>query len=705
MSFLNPFFLISLIAVLIPVIIHLINLRKPQKLAYSTVLFFKELQKSTIRKLKLKRLLLLMLRTFAVVFIALALARPFLPPKFAGFASTGTPVLYGLIVDNGPSMGQIDGKGPYIEQAKEIAGMLISQARSSDRFLIYNTHGDLMFSERMPPSHALTAIDELDVQNRGEQVRSRFRELVSRLGESIDERTALYWITDARKTQIDALEGFEWPESNLRQRIPVLPVKVGQDPSPNVAITGISVPTQIMSYDRPFGVSVEVSNFGRVPSVNQFVSLEVEGRPAGQYEVDLGPGQTHTYYFEAVPGKTGDVRGRALLDGDPVIFDNSRYFSVRIPEGRRVLLVAEQQVDGSSSYVKPVLDAAEQTGGQLLTTRVTPAAMAEVNFDEYDAVILEGLVEIPDYLHGILQRYVQDGNGLIILPGERSSINSYNRFLSQLNAGRIAGMRGDYGTFNEIAKLDRLVEGHPVLDEIFDKRDDEQIDIDLPSLYYYLRLESAGGGRSQVLLRSTLNEPVMIETRYGNGKLLLFAMSADPGWSNLSVSPLYAPLFYRTALYAAASEQGGISKHILGSKLDLIVPFEHADIRISSDEENYRPETARTSQGMRIQYPALEWTPGWYTISDGSKERVIAVNQHISESDFSTFSTIELENVLKDFVNVQDVIVSGTLTEEELLSTIRSAGFGSEIWIWFIIAALICLIAESLISKKYSLEK
>ena len=84
MNFLNPLFLLGLLAVAVPVIIHLINLQRPQKVAFSTLSFFNELRKSTIRRIRIKQYLLLALRTLAIFFLALALARPFLPPTITG---------------------------------------------------------------------------------------------------------------------------------------------------------------------------------------------------------------------------------------------------------------------------------------------------------------------------------------------------------------------------------------------------------------------------------------------------------------------------------------------------------------------------------------------------------------------------------------------------------------------------------------------
>ena len=72
MTFLNPFVLIGLAAASIPILLHLFNLRKLQKIEFSTLTFLKELQKTKIRRLKLRQLLLLFLRTMIVVLVVTA---------------------------------------------------------------------------------------------------------------------------------------------------------------------------------------------------------------------------------------------------------------------------------------------------------------------------------------------------------------------------------------------------------------------------------------------------------------------------------------------------------------------------------------------------------------------------------------------------------------------------------------------------------
>ena len=69
MTFLNPAVLIGLAAASIPILIHLLNLRKLKTIEFSTLIFLRELQKNKIRRVKLKQLLLLALLVLIILMI------------------------------------------------------------------------------------------------------------------------------------------------------------------------------------------------------------------------------------------------------------------------------------------------------------------------------------------------------------------------------------------------------------------------------------------------------------------------------------------------------------------------------------------------------------------------------------------------------------------------------------------------------------
>lgn len=701
MSFLNPFFLIGLAALSIPVIIHLINLRKPKRIAFSTIAFFSELQKSTIRRLNIKRLLLLAVRIAAIVLLVLALARPFLPPQLSGFSESGS-TLYTFLVDNGPSMAQIDSKGPYLDQSKDIINEILDRADNRDRFLIAVTHGEQLQNRVVSRSEARALLDDIEVVNMGRYTAERLHDVKSRMLDYEADARVIYWISDAAETKFKDLERYG-DGSLYDERAPVQFIKIGDEPSVNVGVTEVKTPNQIIGRNVPMTIEVTVQNFGNEPVSNQFLDVEVENRTLGQYEVALEPGQQRSYLFEYVPEQTGDVRGVARLEGDQFTFDNQRYFALLIPETRNIALIQNSNYQ-EMSFLEPVLEAARLTSAQINYQKFSVDAFRQETIAEFDAVIINAVRNIPEYMHEPIQRYIQNGGGLIVFPGQDSDMSTYNRLLERVNAGRFTGIRGDYGRFEETAGFQRLREGHPILDEIFDKQEDEDIRIDLPSIYYQWLYETAGRSGSNVIFQTNLNEPVLTEHQFGSGLVLVSSLGADPGWSNFPVNPLFAPLYYRMALYAVSFDEGGLNQHTLGRPFEWNYGFGNLDISILLNDREFRPEVSRTGTGADIRTDAVDWTPGWAIISDGEQERTVAVNQDITESDFRTLQTGTIRELLSENVYLLDIIDSSEFSGEELSTRIQSAGFGSEIWNWFLWAALVFLIIECLISKQYRVE-
>ncbi|MBO7227129.1 MAG: BatA domain-containing protein, partial [Bacteroidales bacterium] len=78
MQFINPLYLIGLLAVAIPILVHLFNFRRYKKVYFSNVAMLQQLQSQNKKQSQLKHRLILLCRLFAVVFIVLVFARPVL---------------------------------------------------------------------------------------------------------------------------------------------------------------------------------------------------------------------------------------------------------------------------------------------------------------------------------------------------------------------------------------------------------------------------------------------------------------------------------------------------------------------------------------------------------------------------------------------------------------------------------------------------
>jgi len=136
--FLYPAFLIGLLAASLPILIHLLNRRKLQRIQFPAVRFILLSQKRISRSYQLRHWLLLALRTLAIVLLALLLANPIFQTG-AGLFAGGGPVSLVVVLDNSLSM-TWSGDGGGFKQAKEAARILIDSLNAGDRAAVIPTN-------------------------------------------------------------------------------------------------------------------------------------------------------------------------------------------------------------------------------------------------------------------------------------------------------------------------------------------------------------------------------------------------------------------------------------------------------------------------------------------------------------------------------------------------------------------------------------
>ncbi len=695
MSFLSPLFLFAVMAIGLPLIIHLLNLKRPEKVAFSTLAFFKELQKTTIRKIKIKRYLLLFVRLLAIACLALVLARPFLPPGISG-GDNKSAALNVILLDNSISMSRIGENGPLFEQAKEIIRSLEASAKDIDRYIFQTTNGEEEFATVIGSSQLLRRVENAEINSGGNYTETRFQGVIGILEDSPFENKRVFLISDGQLSQLNELLETE----RIPRTISTTFFNLGDVPVQNTMITSLETTSDMIGAGLPVILSVEISNQSEIPISNQFVTLEYENEIVGQYSISLLANSNQTFSFEVIPSKTGTSTGKILIEGDEFVEDNTRYITIQVPERRDILWVAENTIPGELSYTELVLNASNQSDAQLGYQRVNADEFGSTNFESFEAIIFDGLNQIPEYAHQRLQNYVQNGGGIVIFPSEQSDLQNYNRFFNLYNAGNFVGVVGDYASFDIIASGNQLQEDHPIFTALFDAEENEQIRVTSPDIFYFYRFESSTSPGGFNILNLNTGDPLFREKRFGDGKILISAIGNDPGWSNFGVKPLFAPFYYRSLLYVSSSAQGGLLEHILGEPFTWIGELNPDELVIKTDEDEIIPEIRNSARGLEVKYDATSWEPGFITLSNEETELDIAVNIHPEESNFASISKAIIAQNLEAF----RVVNTADIPEEALANEIIASGFGREIWQWFMWAGLFFLVVESLISAFYKTE-
>src|SRR5882757_489284 len=115
LAFAHPAYLWGLLAIALPILVHLFNQRRPRPLAFGAIEFVLRSQRQKARRLRLRQILLLALRCLLIAGIAVALSRPSLKPK-DGVASG--PQATALVLDGSLSMRYRDGSTTLFERAR-----------------------------------------------------------------------------------------------------------------------------------------------------------------------------------------------------------------------------------------------------------------------------------------------------------------------------------------------------------------------------------------------------------------------------------------------------------------------------------------------------------------------------------------------------------------------------------------------------------
>ena len=121
--FLNPWLLMGMTAVGVPVLIHLLNRRKYERVVWAAMRFVREALQKNQRRMRIEDLILLLLRCLIILLLALALARPTL--RMATRLLAGGKVTAVILVDQSLSMGAVDGTQTRLERAKLAADQII----------------------------------------------------------------------------------------------------------------------------------------------------------------------------------------------------------------------------------------------------------------------------------------------------------------------------------------------------------------------------------------------------------------------------------------------------------------------------------------------------------------------------------------------------------------------------------------------------
>lgn len=689
MTFLNPAVLLGLIAAAIPIVLHFLNLRKLKTIEFSTLAFLKELQKTKIRRIKLKQWLLLLLRVLIILFLVLAFARPTLKNISRGDSSAAKTTAV-IILDNTFSMSVISEKGSRLNNYKQIAKNLLTNFQPGDEIGVIAV-GDLKDKSISASGNFASVkkeIDDLEISNVSGTLNEAMIKASQILYSSKNYNKEIYLLSDLQKGRIvntdSEISGFgKTITSDTRLYL------FNKTPNEivNLGIDDLKPNNQLYEVGKEVSFSAIVKNYSGSAVNDNVISFFINGKRTAQKNLSLAANEAKEILFETTLQDTGLVEFSAELEDDAILHDNKRFYSVYIPSDISLLLLYDRPDD--AKFVKLALGIPNQ---KIKLTELRVEQASSVNLQKFDAVILIGSDKIS--ASKPFAAYLSVRGNIIVMPGSQSTLSGFQKFSKELGlpaSTAIVGKPGSPDSFSQFAKTDFQ---HPLLKNIFEEKTKTQIES--PEIFCYFKTFSGSSGKNIISLAD--NSSFLSEHNVGKGKVLLYSSAPILSWNTFPMKAFFAPLMAKSLLYC--SIKGNRDSSIVCGK-DALADISNSvsqQIKVTtpSNLDDYF-STDSLSNKKYLPYLNTNET-GTYKVLSGNKLLdYFSVNHDPRESVLESASEAEFEDYLNQ-IGYEGKFISLS-TETDYLKEVYQSRFGTELWKYFLFIVLFLAIAESLLAR------
>ncbi len=703
MIFLNPAVLFGLIAASIPVLIHLLNLRKLKRIEFSTLSFLKELQKNKIRKIKLKQWLLLALRMLIILFLVTAFARPTLKGVAIGGTTSAAKTTAVFILDNTPSMSVVDAKGSYFNQAKAAANQLLAQLQEGDdaALILVSDHSGNEVKTTTNLADFQKQIDAVKISDESGYLNDAIVKAAEVLSKSQNFNKEIYILSDFQQGRLAAPGSISNLSQLLNNKVRLYAFNFSGKEVFNLGIDQLKLNTQIFEKNKPVNFAATVTNYSAQPVSNLVVSLFVNGERSAQQSITLNPGESKIADMDAVVKSSAFVNAFAEIEDDEILQDNKRYINFFIPKEIPTAIFSDDPSD--SRFVNIALTAFDinnnqlgndnQTTGTLKITQKNLNQISVLDLSQYDVLIIIG----PDGNLGGLDRlktYVDNGGSILLMPGSKTTPQNFQQITSGLNIPSPSGTSGNINATGNGIRFDKVDFNHPVFKDIFSNA--AKKNIESPDIYYHFRINPEGKGESIITLQD--GSSFLSEYKIGKGKIFCFNTSPVLSWSNFPLKGIFAPLMNKSVFYLASKNES-ISETIAGAPV-LINLRNSASPQIKIVRPDKSEDFINLQNESSSNYYEYKRTDiaGNYLVYSGSKlVDEFSVNLDPQESVVKYLSTSDFENYLKQIDFKGKFISVGK--NENPAKVVMQSRFGSELWRLFLAVAIILALIEMAVSR------
>ena len=643
MQFKHLEILYFLFLLVIPVLVHLFQLRRFKKEYFTNVRFLKDLSIQTRKSSKIKKWLLLFTRLLILACIITAFAQPFFKSKDT---KNSNNEMY-IVLDNSFSMQAKGQKGPLLKRAVED---LLEHTPENRNFSLLTNSETFWNTDIKSIRKELQNLTYSPLPFQPESAMAKIKAHKSAFNKDVIIISDMVAVKEKQLKSIDPDFNtlFVVPKAEQKNNVSVDSVFIGQ------------------TMDDFYEIGVKLSAYGEdfkdVP-----IALYNRDKLIAKTLVKVDA-KSKTVNF-TIPKK--DFHGYVSITDNALDYDNMLFFSISKPEKTNVLVIGPPEKNNFLSKI--------YTADEFNFSSFSLSGLDYNILEKQDALVLNELTEIPQALQTTLKSFVQKGGNLIIIPSIETSISNMNSMLAVFGALQFKSLQTTEKLVTKIAF------NNPVYQSVFEK---QVQNFQYPNTKTSFTVNGSGPAilsfQDQSVFLTALTAP--LSTVY------IFTAAINKKNSNFQNSPLIVPTFYNMA---QSAQKTGISSLVIGQSNPILIDAQLAkdeivEVRNTSDEngEKFIPVQQILNNKVKIicnDYPQQAGNYGIYKKEQLLKN--ISFNYNRTESNLSPPS----ETLLSGYKIIDSV--------EAVFDSLQIARTDNELWKWFVILTILFLVVELFIQK------
>lgn len=677
MSFLYPSFLFALVALAIPVIIHLFNFRRYQTVYFSNVSLLKLIKQESRKKSRLKQLIILAARLLAIACLVFAFSRPYIPLN--EHTTNAAQQIVSVYIDNTFSMKNVNEEGQIIEQAKQKAIEIASSYRQGTQFI-------LITSDFLPQHQFLLTKEQFiqQVSEIKESARSpRFSEIYTQAVKSVSGSPKkadriIYFLSDFQKNSMD-MESVK-PDSSVWSYL--LPFKA--DRINNLLIDSCWFDVPVRKIGQQEKLLVHMVNLSDQSYQNIPVRLNINDSLRSIANISIAGKQDTTIELSYTNNSDGIQLCRVELDDYPIIYDNSWFMSYKVRGTLKALGIFNPS-NNSSTYLKALF-----SEDDLVIYDEFPENNVQIaQLKNYQCIFMLNNERISSGLKSELVSFVEQGGSLVLTPNRTNNFADYNALLAGLNGNTVASFDTSRMGISEINYT------HALYSEVFKKK---EANADLPLIKGYCRFSEQISKIENSLLRFRNGKNALSTYRFGNGNIYSFAFPVDKDNFNFVRHLIFVPTFYNMVLNSEAPQ-----KYVYSIESDEPVILDQGqlseELKLLDDQtkEEFMVSTRHLGLGQnQLVMNDLIHKAGHYLVYDKNTPiQSLSYNFPREESNPDLLSGEQINDQISANNLAQMQLIDAK--EENFSEVLQDLNNGKQLWKLFIALAIGFLITEMLV--------